>query len=619
VAKAKKTAAKKMKAARGRAVAKNVEEIVSERPARRGPSTDGLDAKTRLDAAIAAIDMAEDGGMVAVPIAAAWRLALTVTCSSCSADVGELCVVHGKGSKSKIAKQPCSIRVEHAKSAAQFIDTELAKQGKQRKGATFASGASTWMPDAAAVAAGTRQLPTNIEVELKWGSETKRGLLVRWNGAGNPVVRVRRVDAKGEYLDEFGSDRVMTPDDIIGPWTGAATTPIAKMEDAMSKVPMPDAAPAKKPRASRTPAKTPDVAASSSDTKPETPAAKSGKKPRDYKVTGEDKARSGACTIAACPARFEGTAMPPDWKIVGGFRYCPPHAVAGQRIADNMSREAPTTPANDTGAPMASKVVKVDPPPAAARMCAHHDAPGVRCAKLFYGSYRPQGWSELDTRALGVHDGDVEFYCPQHLSTFKGRVNALTNGGVNNEPEPDAITRGRREMGMAEEDIVSLERTTAGGNVAPSKYDNAGACGDANCRARFYSRMPQTWEWWKGHFWCPKHIPAEVKAILAEKAKEFINCQAPTHLQPERNCLTHGEPMICPHACAKGTCRKGCEEKTDHELRAPVATSTSDADEAPPWDEPSGDVAVQLAEEQLDEPAPWDEPGIEAEEAPPWE
>jgi hypothetical protein len=62
-----------------------------------------------------------------------------------------------------------------------------------------------------------RKLPDGHRVEIRWapGGPPKLALFVRLNGAGNPVLRVERVDHKGRGLGTYGAPRVFLPADVV--------------------------------------------------------------------------------------------------------------------------------------------------------------------------------------------------------------------------------------------------------------------------------------------------------------------------------------------------------------------------------------------------------------------
>lgn len=54
-------------------------------------------------------------------------------------------------------------------------------------------------------------------VRVRWDpTNEKRALFVRWSKAGKPIVQVEKVDRRGQYTGEFGSERTFNVDDVLG-------------------------------------------------------------------------------------------------------------------------------------------------------------------------------------------------------------------------------------------------------------------------------------------------------------------------------------------------------------------------------------------------------------------
>jgi hypothetical protein len=628
----------------------------------------GADARARIEAAQDLIGtFADDAGDGTSGIAGVmvdeYRLAVTCSCSTCSADVGELCVEVTKGSRTpKVKHFACKERVAAAEAAAALIARTLARQsgavehtGRDRPrivaqhigdrgdagreagtlvdpsamagapvvdDAVAAEAIRTPAPKdrggqaerdlgrGAPVADPRGRLPNGCAVWISWpGSKetcgaagpAKRAQLVRYTAKGDPVVRVFAVDARGAYTGELGrAERILTPAELLGPINRLG--PDDTTGDAYRK----------------------DVADAVAAIAPATPGDPEPTRPRKTKKEPSAIANlflrnamqglaAGAatyvrCVVDGCPAKFSGS-MPPDWKNLNRRPHCPVHArevlarrwpapaqvvvrtCASPTGCSESFEMDPTNPSvppawtvdNDwtwrcpghSVVPVVAKEVVpdvsarfVDDPdslPAAtvaevgsivrrglelpaAQMCAHHDAPGVRCAKTFHAINPPRGWTRTDdpadvlksayfcpqhNKSLCRHDihfcqapgcdaycfgayrmagwtivteadGSRRYYCPRtgHGLARDAAAVASTPPRIGAPPLPP------RPEAVLEAVLASTPRPGEPGS--PHHRDTGGTCGA--CDESFRGGMPSRWEWWRGHFWCPTHVPAEVVA-----------------------------------------------------------------------------------------------------------
>lgn len=143
---------------------------------------------------------------------------------------------------------------------------------------------------------------------------------------------------------------------------------------------------------------------------PEKPAKAPRKKREPKEMKASPNQLVGSCTVVSCPSRFDGS-MPPDWRAVDGFCYCPTHVGVGERAAKPPA--PPKTPLPPLP-PATAKVVDggkavTVAKNASGQVLSARDVTGrcaaVGCVKAF-DNRMPRDWSWIP-KALG-------FYCSEH-------------------------------------------------------------------------------------------------------------------------------------------------------------------------------------------------------------
>lgn len=560
----------------------------------------------RLYATQARIDKLDIGAVYV----AEYKLAVTVVCPSCSADIGEMCVEKTNGSRPPRERQfACTDRALVARQAAPREVAPKDEGGRAERnlqGGAAVADVRGRLPDGCGVWMswpGARERAGGGLCEHRYDRPAKRASLVRYDANGLPVVRVFAMDAHGVYTGEMdASERTLEPNELIGPMgantvAGALEYERANRENVLALAPRPpgvivDADRYVEPVDNR---EMPADGPSPNHTLDEQPA----KRTRKAKTTQPELVFI-RCWKSGCEAEYEEGKMPPDWRLVhnastgtGVKPHCPVHArevlifpssgyapkaaggasfgpmpswmyedgtkldahetaqlskfclsrnrwpgdaqeLRAWMLEHGIEWSRPATPPANTTPPVVVEPAAKGPSRGlnapVAIMCAHRDDAG-RCVKSFHGIDAPRGWVRVDSPADVMKSA---FFCTQHKhSPCRDDIyfcpaegcDAFAFGSYAMPGWTKIDTAGRIEMrcprhGLARDAAAvaaqpprigapPMPQSAVGTKGSPHHRDTRGSCGA--CDASFAKGMPPKWEWWRGNFWCPDHIPVELR------------------------------------------------------------------------------------------------------------
>lgn len=217
-------------------------------------------AGARRDIAFKLIDLCETRDVVREE----YKLAITCTCSKCSADVGEWCY-EGKGRKMHAIDTPHEVRVEDARKAKKLIDSMLAKNAaspsakeymvpstepamrvtsddepppprmrvvSETVGDPIEEDFEVPPPKSTSSRAPLEKVevpshapPAGNAIFVRWPPGKPRpGVLMRYTPSGGCVVKLLAVDPKGLLTGEMGSERTIKLDDLMLALAGSLTS-----------------------------------------------------------------------------------------------------------------------------------------------------------------------------------------------------------------------------------------------------------------------------------------------------------------------------------------------------------------------------------------------------------